>query len=235
MQAVSKGLFLRSALVCGALVGATVTGACERERSPGNESDVTPKSEFSSRYSSDEILSPMETVRRVREHRLSGRLQLLETYLISEQRTPVVELIQSVDRLRWANGVLQAAVTNHLGPATARAFDRSEAANAIGVFSRDVDLLDERVVADRAVVTIQVAGRVPLEEANLVRREGRWLIQTDPPIPGVAEALNKLAQVLVDTARLLDEGHMSAEELQRELLLREASIGRRLETLTSGR
>ncbi len=215
------------------MVGATVTGACERERSPGNGGDVAHKSDLSGKNSSDENLSPMETVRRVREYRLSGRLGLLEADLIPEQRTSVVGLIQSVDRLLWANGVLQAAVTSHLGPATARAFDRTEAANAIGVFSRDVDLLDERVEGDRAVVTVQVAGRVPLEEVNLVRRDDRWLIQTDPPIPGVAEALNNLAQVLVDTARLLDDGNMSAGELQRELALREASIGRRLDNLMS--
>ena len=103
------------------------------------------------------------------------------------------------------------------------------------MFSRDVDLLDERVEGDRAVVTIQVAGRVPLEEVYLVRRDGRWLIQTDPPIPGLPETLDALAQALIDTAHLLDGGKMSAEELQRELSLREASIGRRFEGLTSGR
>ena len=136
-----------------------------------------------------------------------------------------------MDRLLWANDVLQAAVTRHFGPATARIFDRSQAANAIGVFSGDVELLSERITDDVAVVTIQVAGRVPLEEVTLERHEGRWVIQTDPPIAGVGEALRDLAQVLVDTARMLDDRSMSAVDLQRELAAREASVGRQIKAL----
>ena len=127
--------------------------------------------------------------------------------------------------------MLQAAVVKRFGRATARAFDRAQAANALGVFSREVELLGARIEGDTAVVTIQVAGRVPLDQVNLVRRDGRWLIQTDPPVPGLAKALRDLAQGFIDTARMLDDKEMSPVELQRELASREASIGRRLEAL----
>jgi hypothetical protein len=157
---------------------------------------------------------------------------LIEPYLPPDRRSSVIGLIQTMDRLLWANDVLEAAVTRHFGPATARAFDRSEAANAIGVFSREVEFLNEQIDGDIAVVTFQVAGRVPLREVTLERHGGRWLIQTDPPIPGVAAALRDLAQVLVDTARMLDDRPMSTAQLQRELASREASIGRRIKALT---
>ena len=168
----------------------------------------------------------------MRESRHSGRLELIEPYLPPDRRSSVIGLIQTMDRLLWANDVLGAAVTRHFGPATARAFDRSEAANAVGVFSRDVEFLNEQIDGDAAVVTFQVAGRVPLKEVTLERHGGCWLIQTDPPIPGVAAALRDLAQVLVDTARMLDDRPMSAAQLQRELASREASIGRRIKALT---
>ena len=208
------------------------SSGCEPSPPANDHAPAPGASRNTDRTSSDAALTPLETLRRVRRHHQSGRLELIEPSLPADQRGPVIELIQSMDRLLWANDVLGAAVTRHFGPATARAFDRSEAVNAIGVFSRDVELLDERIDGDIAVVTYQLAGRVPLKEVTLERHDGHWLIQTDRPIPGVAEALRDLAQMLVDTARMLDNRPMSAAELQRELASREASVGRRLKALT---
>lgn len=177
-------------------------------------------------------LSPTETVRRVHQLRAAGKIGQLEAYLVPDQRASIVELIQSMDQLLSANRALQASVREHLGPATAAAFDRSEAANAIGVFSEDIEILSERIEGDRAIVTIQVADRVPLTEVRLVRRDGRWQIQTDPPIPEVAEQLCKLADVLVQAARRLEQTPMTAAELERELDRQQAPIGRRLAELT---
>ena len=124
-------------------------------------------------------------------------------------------------------GVLSVALA-----VSAEGFDRSQVANVIGVFSNDVEVLDQRIRGQVAVVTVQVAGRVPLDEVKLLRREDRWLIQTDPPIPGVADELRRLAQVLLDAARMLDKQAMTPVELKKELDLREASIGRRITALT---
>jgi hypothetical protein len=159
-------------------------------------------------------------------------MEQLEEYLLPEQRVHVVELIQAMDQLLAANQALQASVTRNLGPATAAAFDRSEAGNAIGVFSTDVEILRQQVEGDEAVLTIQVAGRVPLEQVDLVRVDGRWLIKTDPPIPEVPLQLRKLADVLVKAARRLEKQQMTASELQRELASQQAPIGRRLAELT---
>ena len=126
---------------------------------------------------------------------------------------------------------MQASITKRLGRASARAFDRSQAANVIGVFSRDVEVLDARVQGDNAVVTIQVADRLPLEEVELVRRDGKWIIRTDPPIAGLAGELRKLADVLVAVARMVDDREMTAAQIKRELDLRQAPIGRRLAVL----
>lgn len=177
-------------------------------------------------------LSPIEVVRRVHEYRLAGRLGLVAQYVLPDQRPHVLQLIRAVDRLLQANQVLQAAVTNHLGPASAEGFDRSQVANIIGVFSNEVEILDQRLGGEVAVVTVQVARRVPLDEVKLLRREDRWLIQTDPPIPGVADELRRLAEVLLDVARMLDKQAMTPVELKKELDLREASIGRRITALT---
>ena len=179
-------------------------------------------------------LSPIDTLKSLRAHRDAGRFDQLRSNLLPEQRRHVIDLIQAVDRLDRGNDVLQASVTRRFGPATARMFDRSEVRNSIGVFSADVELLTERISGDDAVVVIQVADRVPLIEVHLIRRDDRWVLRTDPPIPGMAAELAKLADALIATARRLDQEKLTLPELRRELSLREAAVGHRLEELTRG-
>ncbi len=174
------------------------------------------------------------------DQRVSGRLGPLAEFLLPEQQPQVIDLIRAVDRLTRANEVLQAAVLRHIGAGSASVFDRSQVANMIGVFSRDVAILDERMEGDGAVVTIQVADRVPLEEVHLVRRGGPlsphcgWLLRTDPPIDGLAKELRNLAEVLIETARRLAKEPMTAAQLRGELELRQAAIWRRLTALIDG-
>ncbi len=225
------GIVRRTAVKALALTVGVVSLSCERSAPP----DGSVRSELTRGATdpSDTPLSPIDTVRRIREHRAAGRFAALQEHLLPDQRAYVVELVQSMDRLIWANGVLQAAVTDRFGPATARVFDRSAAADAIGVLSQDVELFGERIDGDSAVVSFQVAGRLPLEEVTLVRRNGRWLMSTDAPVAGVAGVLRELADVLTASARLMDDPAVSAVDLQRELALREASIGRKLKALTA--
>ena len=180
----------------------------------------------------DIALSPSETLERVRQFRLAGKLSLIDPYLMPEHCGAVIELIQAVDALEWANQVLQAAARKHLGRAVALSIDHAQVANIIGVFSREVAMIDERVDGDHSIVTIQVAGRVPLDQVELLRRDGRWVIQTDPPIEGLADELGKITHVWGDVARRIEEGKLNAEQLQQGLAAREALITRRIKALT---
>ncbi len=222
----------KAALFCGLAVLVQLGTSCDRAESGTGDFDKSLRGQAAPEASSDELLSPIETVRRVHQYRLAGQLGRIRPYLTPDQRFAVVELIQAVDRLAWANEALQAAVTKHIGRASASAFDRSQVANIIGVFSKDVEAIAERVEGDRAVVTIQVGRRVPLDEVDLIRHEGRWLIQTDTPIPGVAAELRKLADVFIDATRRLEKERLTAIQLAREIEAREAAIGRRLAALT---
>lgn len=219
-------------LICLTLALVPLGTSCDRSQRSPDRTDSRSTGRSASSTRADENISPMDTVRRVHHYRLAGQIGRIEPYLWPEQRAVVVELIQAVDRLVWANEVLQAAVTKHLGPASAGLFDRSQVANIIGVFSKDVELVDQRVNGEQAVVTIQVAAQVPLEEVHLVRRHGRWLIRTDSPIPAVAGELRNLADALIGTARRVEREQLTVAQLRRELEAREAPIGRRLAALT---
>ncbi len=209
--------------------------ACDRSDRGAADGDSRPTRASRISAASGGALTPSDTVCRVHELRTSGKLEWLGEHLVPEQREHNLDLIHATDRLLSANRVLQAAITEHLGPATAAAFDRSRTANAIGVFSTEVEVLSQRVEGNRATVTIQVADRVPLENVHLVRDVNRWLIRTDPPIPEVSAQMGKLADVLIRTARRLADERMTAAELVRELESQQAPIGRRLTELLAGR
>ena len=176
--------------------------------------------------------SPGETVRRVNEYRKAGKLHLIRGFIVPERRVAVIELIEAVDRLIAANANLAHVTVRKLGPEKARELDRSGFADVIGVFSVNVEVVDEKVEGDRAQVTIQIGKRLPLDRVDLERREGRWMIQTDPPIPAVADELEKLASVLTQFAERIDRGQSSTERVQTDLARREAPIARRLRELT---
>ncbi len=223
----------------GCLLGLiAVSGGCDRSDSAAAPPESAPPpppsapepsaSEPDLKEASRAPATPIETVRHVHALRVEGRIAELEAFLLDEQRADVLDLIQSMDQLLSANGVLQRAVKERFGSASTAAFDRSAAGNAIGVFSHDVRAISERVDGDAAMVVIQVAGRVPLDDVRLIRRSRRWLIGTDTPDPKAAAALRELAEVMTRAARRLARTEMTAVELKRELASSEAAVGRRL-------
>ncbi|UCF32388.1 MAG: hypothetical protein JSV78_08625 [Phycisphaerales bacterium] len=177
-------------------------------------------------------LSPLETAKRVHQLRLAGDFAVLERHLVPEQRSQNIELIQSVDQLVVACEVLEQAVRERFGNVMAEAFADPGIANIIGVFSSDVEMIAEEVEGDRAVVSVQVAGRLPLEQIELAPSPEGWQIRTDPPVEGVAAELRGLADAMNDAARRIRADDMTPEEFQRTLSLRWSQVQRRITALT---
>lgn len=177
------------------------------------------------------LLSPAGTVRELRRHIAADRLTEVERYLLPDQRGEVMSLLRAVRGVAGSNESLQTAVRERIGRAAARRVDRSQVVNAVGVFSRDVDVIDERSDNGTAVVTIQIADRLPLEQVHLVRAPQGWQIQTDAPVSGLADELRALGKVLQDLARLVQDTLLTVDALERELRVREAAVGRRIATL----
>jgi len=206
-----------------------IVGACEPDPPPASRRSpqaVPPKD-----ADGHDAVSPLDTVRRVHDYRVGGNLAQIEAHLLPEQRPFVLELLLAVDQFLAADQALRASATRNIGPASAMAFDRSDVADMLGVFSHHLSALDETIDGDRAVVTIQVADRVPLQSVNLVRRADVWLIETDPPIPGAAREIRAMAAVLTEAAQSLAQKPITAAELQAEIQSRQAAVARRLASL----
>jgi hypothetical protein len=180
-----------------------------------------------------EYTGPLDTVRLAHRCRAERRHAALGEFLVPEQRDAVLDQILSVDELTSAGESLRQRVGARVGEGSAVAIDRTAVANMIGPFSRDVECLSESLNGDTATVSIRVGGRLPLEQVRLVRREERWLIETDPPIPALASELRQLAKATLQVVRDMDRYGLSTEQIEKELALRQAPILKRIDALVS--
>ena len=173
-------------------------------------------------------LSPLETVKRAHALRNAGDLSRLEPFLLPEHREQVIKLLAAVDEILATNRALQLAVSRKMGPSAASLFERQEMANILGVFSQELTVLEERQTEGTAVVMIQVTEQPAPEEVSLVLHESRWVIKTDPPIVGMAEEFQNLAEVNRGLAREVEEEGMTLDTLKEQLRQRRIPILRRL-------
>ncbi len=179
----------------------------------------------------DSYEGPLDTVRRIHQYRREGRVAAIAPYLVPQQRAAIIEQILSVDELTSASESLKVRVNRVVGAGSASAFDRTAIANTIGPFSRDLECISEAISGDTAVVRICVDGRLPLEDVHLTRGDAHWLIQTDPPVPGLPAELRKLARVLNRVADEVERRHLTAEQIEGELALRQRPVLERIDQL----
>ena len=216
-----------TASIClGLLLSVGTLGACDTEQRPQRARAATPTAHPST-------LGPIETLRLMRRHRLAGDHVGIEPFLLADQRDLVIAQMRAVDRLIDATAVLRTGLEERFGLGAAQEFDYGQVANILGVLSRDVTLLTETVQDGRASVTFQVANRVPLESAEMVRRDDRWLLAVDP-IEGVPAEIEKLAAVIAEVADGVRDGTYVARDLRRDIDRRQAPILHRLAELIGG-
>jgi hypothetical protein len=178
-----------------------------------------------------EHLGPADVVRRVNEHRRAGRLGEMADYVAEDQRAAVIDLVGAVDQLLLDNLVLQDRIKASGGKAIATLFDRRDAANIIDVFSHDVEVAGEQVDGDSAEVTIRVGQRLPFSVVRLQRQDGGWIIQPDPPVPGLADEIRHLGKALRRVAQTVEQRELSVEEIKKEIEFWQTPVLKRIEKL----
>ncbi len=177
--------------------------------------------------------SPADVIRRVNELRRTGRLTDLLQLVVEQQRPPIRDIVQAVDQLLLDNRVLQGRITSSVGPGVASLFDRSRVANVIDVFSHEVTVISEKISGESAEVVIQVGQRLPLSVVRLVREDGAWLIEPDPPIAGLADELRNLGKALRRAAQTVEAGSLTPAEIQKEMEFWQAPVLRRIDELVA--
>ena len=210
----------------GAVLLMVVTPACRRD-----DASPAPTATSPGIAAEAESPTPEQVVNTIHELRKAGHLVEMQGHFVIAQRQAVLELVQSIDTLLAANAALLQAVREKYGVGSpgSVAFDRSGYADRLGLLSMHLKVIDASRANDRAVVTIQVADQLPLEEVELVRVGGHWLVQTDPPIPGLPEEIRRFAEAMAGLSRRVTDDRITMEELRAALLARQEATARRME------
>lgn len=214
-----------SPLLAAALL--LTAGGCDRR--PGSE---TAASSLAVAGRSDVSLSPAQTIQRIHTLRTEHRYAELIRHLDPHQATGILDFLLAMDELIAAEREVQAAARQCPG---VRATDCSlgDLANSQGVFSERLRVVSERVEADRAAVTIQIADMLPLETVELESVGGRWVYTAESPAGHLPEALRDLARAMRRFGASLRAAPVGPEQFRAEFRLRISPHLRRITELTS--
>lgn len=174
--------------------------------------------------------APLAVARALRSWHQERRYRLFERYVLPEQRVLLVDTLMAFTRVLQANASAQARISAMHNELFASEFDLGSMAESMGMFSREVDFRSERIDGDRGVVTAQVCGRIPLEEFQFVRRQGRWVYAPQAPLPALPELAHQLAEGMERFSARLARGKLTEKEVHSEFLHR---VLRRLRAIRS--
>jgi len=173
--------------------------ACERTSSP--QSSRTP--------------SPRATIERVIAARDSGSYQTLNELIVPGRAPEVIKTLMAVDEFLHANKSLCDYVRDAFALGLSQSIDQSHWGANLDIFSRYVELIDQRVAGDTATVTFTVDGRIPLRHARLVRTGGVWRYDPGPGYdPGLPAAFQRMAHGLRQVLDDLRGGRLSADAIR---------------------
>lgn len=175
-----------------------------------------------------------ETYDFLRACRASRAYLEMRPYVDPAAYRPMVDLLLAVDELLAAN---QAAMelTSEVCPEHALdAMDLSRVADELELFSREVTWIRGREGEDRAVVTVQVADRLPVIDLAFVRYDDRWVYEPDLDGPDVAPALRGLARAVEEFTGAVRDRSMTCDQVIAEYMARIGSHIRRLTASDEG-
>ncbi len=164
--------------------------------------------------------TPMGTIEQLRAWRSERRYSEIEPYVDPAERFHFIDTLVAVDQVLDANAQAMRAVAELWGAHRTSSWDLSMLGNHLGLFSLDIVLVREDVVEDDAVVTYQVRGVVPLEEARLRRVDGRWVYLPGRASAAFPRAMQQLARTLGEVAESIRRNRLTPERINQEYRLR---------------
>lgn len=127
----------------------------------------------------------------------------------------VVKTLMAVDEFLRANRALCDYVRDEFAVGLSQSIDQSRWGASLDIFSRYVELIEERIEGDQATVSFTVDGRLPLRHARLVRIDGVWRYDPGPGYsPQLPTAFERMARGLRQVLDDLKSGRVSANAVR---------------------
>ncbi len=152
-------------------------------------------------------LSPLEVAKAIHAARAvrDGATDVGQ-YVVESHRESIMKFLAAVDDVVAADAALHERVKKTLGLSLPSDWNLRVIEDNLGPFSTNVSFISESISGFTARVTLQEGKNVPLLHAQFVREDGRWLLQPDDIPPAMVPALGRLAEVIRDVEKSVEEG-----------------------------
>lgn len=137
-----------------------------------------------------------ETFDQLRQWHGAGAYSAMRPYIDAAGCEGTIDLLVAVDQLVAANAGFLAAVQRACPGMDVRPYDLAFTQDNLELFSRRVDWVSVKEDGERAVVTAEVAGRLPLCEMRFQRQADRWVYVPGPEDQAVIVAIRQMARSL---------------------------------------
>lgn len=200
----------RTCAVTLVAVAAPLLGGCTRAPTPAAARAPTS------------AISPRDTLVRLIELRVARQYRELTPLVVPGRGDDVVQFLMAVDDFLAANHRLCDWLRDHVGLGLSQIIDQSYVADDLalyagedlGLFSRQVELLDVAVEAEQATIAFTIAERLPARHARLRKSEGVWRYDPGPRFSDdLPTAFHELARGLESVLADLEYGRLSADAL----------------------
>ncbi len=174
------------------------------------------------------VAETFEQLRVLHEQRAYGGMR---AYMPADQGEPVIDLLMAVDRLLAGNEAALAAIRKACPSFPVERYDLSPISDRLGLFSRNLRLVEVKENGEQATVTVQNGEQLPLQYLEFVRQGDHWLYQPGPPGPRIAPKLSEMTDALNRLARTVVEKPMNQEDIENEYRLNVRPLLRRIREL----
>jgi hypothetical protein len=212
-------MFLRRLAIIGCLAIAALTPGC----GCGSAAD-TVRGWFGG---AEPPPGPKQTVATLWELRDRRSYTQMEPHIVPAQARATTDLLAACDSFLTAESQLRDAVRDRVGMGISQLIDLSDLGYNLDIFSRGVELLDEVIDGDRALVSYTINSGVPARTASFRKSATGWLYDPgERSNPNLARAFRQLADGLRRTQRELLEGTVSADAIRKDpnVLLRRLQL-----------
>lgn len=151
-------------------------------------------------------MSPAEVITLLHDAHMERDYTTLAVLISKPNRDDMIALLRSIDAVLDGNARVQrAAALQYEGPYNSP-WSLAFIENNLGVFSRDMKVLNQSFSGDEATVNVQEGDNVPIVRAKLVRADGRWQYVPEIPPKAMNRELDRLAALLKDIEGSVSRG-----------------------------
>lgn len=150
--------------------------------------------------------TPSDVANLLQSHHAKRSYSEIAKLVVREKRDATIAALLAIDDVLAANEMLHRTAGARFNGALPGYWNLAVMENNLGPFSTDVNIINERIRNDTAMVTLQEGDNLPLFRAEFELVDGEWLYRPESMPVGRISELKRLARILRDVRESIFEG-----------------------------